>query len=37
MYRSWIPTPPILCLRFAVYLTIPSARLGAEQIASLYS
>src|SRR5215471_7773900 len=26
MYRSWIPTPPILCLRFAAYLTIGLAQ-----------
>src|ERR1700694_6125145 len=32
-FRSWIPTPPILCLRFAEYLAIPSARLAAGRIA----
>jgi hypothetical protein len=26
MYRSWIPTPPILYLRFAAYLTIGLAQ-----------
>jgi len=36
-FRSWIPTPPILCLRFAVYLAIPSARLEAERIATPFS
>ena len=36
-FRSWIPTPTILCLRFAVYLTIPSARLEAERIAIPFS
>jgi len=36
-FRSWIPTPPILGLRFAVHLTIPSARLEAERIAIPFS
>jgi len=36
-FRSWIPTPPILCLRFAEYLAIPSARLEAERIATPFS
>src|SRR6266436_10395686 len=33
-FRSWIPSPPILYLRFVVYLAIPSARLEAERIAT---
>jgi hypothetical protein len=32
-----LPTPPVPSLRFAVYLAIPNARLGAEQIASPFS
>ena len=28
-FAAQLPTPPIPCLRFAVYLEIPSARLGA--------
>ena len=36
-FRSWIPTPPILCLRFDVHLAMPAARLEAERIATPYS
>jgi hypothetical protein len=36
-FRSWIPTPPILCLRFGVHLAMPTARLEAERIANPYS
>jgi hypothetical protein len=34
---SLLITPPILCLRFVVYLAIPSARLEAERIATPFS
>jgi hypothetical protein len=35
--RSRIPTPPILCLRFAEYLAVSGARLEAERIATPFS
>ena len=35
--RSWIPTPPIPCLRFTEHLAMPGAKLGAKWFASPFS
>jgi len=36
-FRSWIPTPPIPCLRFTVSLTVAAQDSGPRRIATPFS